>query len=441
MASNKQKIYSPEWLVFHPYEKSANSDFYYTQLANRVCETINNTLNSIENKDYLFMDDKEIAELSCILTAYFEDIISETNIWNGFVKENKGRIGKELPFYACDEYAEQEINEQDIQFLIWNYITNMYQMNVTIDPAENMFSAIAKEVYHIFDNEFETAPVNEKLQKFLAVDNKQDVIYDLHQKLYWLGTESYLFYFNSKRLETEIKEVVATSENQAPESLSTMIDMMIGDYPYNNETEFWCMRAPQWYANIVGEEHPLYNDLKSMSTKKVGFFMYQSENEETTAFRHVATGRIVEIYNRSIIGLPKEYKENKLIAFMGFVEWQGKNFVLGEVKGLEYTEQLEEDIKGDESELSLFDIEEQQPYDATKLDKQLTETIASIKEECEQQDEDVDILLEVMRDSDFPFAYIREAILSDKFQDLKFGANDDRTILKNNVDFIIDFFK
>lgn len=235
--------------------------------------------------------------------------------------------------------------------------------------------------------------------------------------------------------------MVATSENQAPESLSTMIDMMIGDYPYNNETEFWCMRAPQWYANIVGEEHPLYNDLKSMSTKKVGFFMYQSENEETTAFRHVATGRIVEIYNRSIIGLPKEYKENKLIAFMGFVEWQGKNFVLGEVKGLEYTEQLEEDIKGDESELSLFDIEEQQPYDATKLDKQLTETIASIKEECEQQDEDVDILLEVMRDSDFPFAYIREAILSDKFQDLKFGANDDRTILKNNVDFIIDFFK
>lgn len=59
--------------------------------------------------------------LSVFLTSYLEDLVSGLGIWNAFIKENKKRTGRELPFVDLEEYYTEEINPQDVAFLLWFY--------------------------------------------------------------------------------------------------------------------------------------------------------------------------------------------------------------------------------------------------------------------------------------------------------------------------------
>ena len=61
------------------------------------------------NALFFDLDKKEIDVLSCFLTSYFEDLISETNIWNSFITTHKRLYNKQLPFYNLDDYFEDEI--------------------------------------------------------------------------------------------------------------------------------------------------------------------------------------------------------------------------------------------------------------------------------------------------------------------------------------------
>lgn len=55
------------------------------------------------------------------IAAYLEDQISGLGLWQSFTTEHKRLYGKYLPFYAVSsDYIADEINEEDIRFIIWN---------------------------------------------------------------------------------------------------------------------------------------------------------------------------------------------------------------------------------------------------------------------------------------------------------------------------------
>ena len=89
MNTDKQRIYNGDWKTLHPYSGSAPTDLYYITLANKVLAAIRAVETSLEESDYRKIDETEQKELACILTAYFEDIISQTGIFDSKQVLNK----------------------------------------------------------------------------------------------------------------------------------------------------------------------------------------------------------------------------------------------------------------------------------------------------------------------------------------------------------------
>jgi len=107
-----------DWLKYHPYTQHSQVDFYYLRMCNKLLkESIDEPLLR-ETKWSGFKD------LICMLLCWFEDVISETNIWRSFTAEHKRLYGKFLPFYdTAVDYYDDEINLQDVRFLVWHFFS------------------------------------------------------------------------------------------------------------------------------------------------------------------------------------------------------------------------------------------------------------------------------------------------------------------------------
>ncbi len=97
----QKRIYIQQWLDFKPYQAQTSTDAYYLKLSNEVKHAITTNTHSLVLQSYL--QPQEMDMLSWFLTAYFEDLISETNLWNSFIKKHQELYNKQLPFYFLDK--------------------------------------------------------------------------------------------------------------------------------------------------------------------------------------------------------------------------------------------------------------------------------------------------------------------------------------------------
>jgi len=92
----KSKIFINQWLLLKPYKKHIITDSYYLKLSNDVKKTFEKGTESfLINR---FLDKNEIEILSVFLVSYLEDLVSDTNIWNTFIKKHKEIYKKPFPF-------------------------------------------------------------------------------------------------------------------------------------------------------------------------------------------------------------------------------------------------------------------------------------------------------------------------------------------------------
>src|SRR5690554_2528258 len=107
--SKKNKIYIDQWMDRKPYTNHSQTDLYYLQLCNKLYTAIDGHFPFLL---MMQLSKKEISELCCFLVSYFEDIISQTNIWGAFLTKHKELYKEKLPFYSSPEYVDGEINSQ-----------------------------------------------------------------------------------------------------------------------------------------------------------------------------------------------------------------------------------------------------------------------------------------------------------------------------------------
>ena len=119
-------------------------------------------------------EEKDARYFSLCLTAWFEDVISQVGIWTTFTAACKKRYGNWLPFYPLDEnYYPDEINVEDIRFLLWHHIQfSSRDEGRIINPENPGIELIANELYCILDEIYETAPENERLWQFMHPKGK-----------------------------------------------------------------------------------------------------------------------------------------------------------------------------------------------------------------------------------------------------------------------------
>ena len=441
MNTDKQRIYSGDWKPFHPYAGSAPTDFYYITLANKVLAAIRPVEESLAEDDYRKIDIVEQKELACILTAYFEDVISQVGIFQAFTRVHRRRYGKFLPFYTLgNDYTPGEINIEDVQFLIWHYHMQLNNLDEPYSPGLDTFAIMAADVMELFEAEYETAPENEKLLHYFQLDEKEQTnLYALHSRFLWLCTQSYLFSDNNYLLD-ELAESLAEDAKEAgmEEHIPDMINLLCSDFGFNHVTEFMRLTPPRWLAEVLGEESPLYASLMSLGHKYSGYYRYESGDEHTTRFRHIASDRVLEVTNRSLVGLPHQMKDPSLILHTGFVEWNGEWWLSGQISSYENSEDLLDQITGDDDEYNLFEPEADLPEDEQQII--LTDILSTTEGDEGQPLDEADTAWQALLSDEIGVEFFIAQVQAGQIKGLGF-YDEPGHLLLDNLRFVTEYVK
>lgn len=312
-----KKIYLKDWLLFKPYNSQTPTDSYYLKLSNDVKFALTNNIQSFVLQIYL--EKTALNQLACFLTSYFEDVISETNIWNSFISVHKRLYKKQLPFYEMDEYIEREVNIQDISFLIWYFLNTIHQEKF-IAPYNDFIIETAKKVTGIFDKEWEYAPENENLKSFYQIDKKEDDFYVARNLIDVILFKSYLFFpdifLNLKEEEDEI-----IKDKEAGKNIMMFLNENRDATLHNSHTRLLSLTGKEWASEIVGSKHPLCSEFLKLTQKIRGYFFYKGQDQDDVFLEHVASGKKFILTKKSF-EYSDSLKKIDTIIFMGIAKWK-----------------------------------------------------------------------------------------------------------------------
>lgn len=316
MIPKTERIYIKEWLKVKPYTKQVHSDSFYLAISNRVKDVIVNSSSYGLINHYLSKE--EINILSCFITSYFEDIISETNLWTSFVERHKSLYNRELPFFNPIEYFEQEINVADIAFLIW-YFMNAIQEEKFIHFMNNLISDYALKIWLIFDEEWDNAPVNVMLKTFYTLPEVEVDYYKARQLMDNILFNSYLFLPDTNRRLITSEDEIIENNHDHPNLLGILNDNRDSKV-YKLRTSLLSLSGKEWAAYVLGANHPQYQNFLSMSSRIRGFFFYKGQDEKNIFIQHIATGKDFILTKKSFDN-SAELVEIDTIVFLGLVNW------------------------------------------------------------------------------------------------------------------------
>lgn len=336
MAKRKNVIFQNDWLKYQPAEKKSKTNKYYQDICNQVYWTIDNLQN--DDKLEFEWDENEIKWFSIFLTCYFEDIISQAGIWKSFTSKHNELYGKHLPFYDSKEYYDDEINLEDIKFLIW-YFFSVNQHDEYFAPIEADFDIISNAVFSIFEKEYETAPENEYLKDFLTISEDETDFYLIKEKIDWLFMRSYLFCFHELELMEQMEEMLEAQENIEPHQVEPIMHDFRDSIVLNNISNLLALRGYEWMAQLIGKEHKLHNHLVNIGDKKTSHFLYKGESSESYLFEHLATDVIFNVSKKSI-DLGSEFEKDRTMVVMSLVKWMEEWWFTGIFTQFDYNEDL-----------------------------------------------------------------------------------------------------
>jgi len=311
----RRKIYIKEWLKLKPYKNHSATDLYYLQLSNTVKKAIHKS-NSLML--YKYLNEKDINLLACFLTSYFEDIISETNIWNAFVNKHQELYGKKLPFFNTDNYYENEVNTQDVVFLIW-YFLNTIQQDLFINPYNESIQQLGYDIALVLEEEYEYAPENELLKSFYDLPVTDDY-YTVRAFLNRIFTQTYLFFTDTmfNLLEEEVDIIEKNEEDKT--LIINYLKENLDEFTFKSTTRLLSLHSKEWTTLILGKEHKLSEQILNLSSRIRGLFLYKGQNHESIYLEHIATSKKFDLKKESF-DAHIYLKEIDTIVYLGMVKW------------------------------------------------------------------------------------------------------------------------
>jgi hypothetical protein len=318
----KNSIYIQQWLQFHPYESAVKSDYYYLT----ICNEVDNMLKVAGEK--LFPDKKKENRkgLAIMLTCWFEDLVSETGMWNAFIQNHQRLYGKYLPFMDSDAeaYFDGEINPEDICFLMWYFLTIQDFETLTYSPKSELLIVLSEAIYSVFDREWDNAPVNTSLKSFLDLGADAD-FYDVRFVMDWLVLNSYLFKYLGEINEMEkidLMNQLLRKKDFPTSSIQPMLFKLHDDNVHGTITHLMAMKGKEWLAWTLGPDHPLHKPLLEMSEKKESVYLFIGEDDKSLRFKHIASGEILNVTKESMDN--NNFIPDKTILTTAFVNWKGE---------------------------------------------------------------------------------------------------------------------
>ncbi len=342
------------WLLFHPYKTPAPDDFYYL----RLCKETHRILDDntfLESEGLLSRE--ELKNLACFIICYFEDVISGPGLWQAFTVQARELYGTYLPFFNPDpdKYFPDEINIEDIYFLIWYFISMTLYDKTIINPVALEWSDLSDKIFDILEREYELAPENLRLKQLYTARPGEGDLFVLKEKMKWIMLDSWLLHFQGDELDEMIKKI---STNQSENGLSEerrelYIYDAIDSYVLSTYTPLLARQGKEWLAYTLGKDHPLFEEILGISEKKSGYYLFMGAENDKLLFQHIATETVLRVTSKSM-DLPKDFVAGKSISFTGFVKWRDEWWFSGSQFSWGYNTDLIRKEKNSESSRMLF---------------------------------------------------------------------------------------
>lgn len=315
----KNRIYIQDWLVLKPYDKQIASDHYYLNLTNEIHDALKEpSFTQMLLSNYL--DEEGFKILSSFLTSYFEDLITGTNLWPSFIKMHEDHYGKKIPFYTYSDYEDHEINPQDIAFLIWYFINSITE-GAVVWPLNEFIINAGNLVYDILEEHWEYAPENEVLKSIYSLPNDADY-YEARNLIDLILFKSYLFSTDTAMMLAK-EELMAIENNKREDMILDLLHETRDQILHSSRTRLLALKGKDWAAAVVGSEHALYHDLKHISPKISGFFLYKGQDEADVFVEHIASGKGFKM-TKSSFDHYEELNEADMILFLSLVRWKSE---------------------------------------------------------------------------------------------------------------------
>lgn len=292
----KNKIYPKDWLSYHPYRQTDEVDLYYTRLANRLCECLGSAINdpSIEEIDRQFM--------AIHLAAWFEDVISQTGIWQAFTAKCKEMYGAYLPFYPIGEdYLPDEINVEDVRFLLWHNIQFLREEGKIVNPENPGIEKTALMVYGILSEEYETAPENERLQDFLWRSNIVEPTFEQYLKiLEWFHYGCYFNIANMEQYFDESDSIIDERTDLSEEEQQVVINGVYKTLMLRGRRNLLSLTSPEWLG-LVEKQHPGLKKWSEVRSRKESCYLLEEEDEVYLYLKDLVTDECLKVDKCSLM--------------------------------------------------------------------------------------------------------------------------------------------
>ena len=269
-----KKIYPKKWLELHPYKQTNSVDQYYVGIANEI----HKRLYSSTIAD-AFEEEENIRYTSLCLAAWFEDVISQTGIWQAFTAECRKRYGAYLPFYPIKgDYFPDEINLEDIRFLLWHHIQYLCRGISAINPENPGIEQTAQEIYGLLAEEYETAPENERMQEFLyhSAMGEED-FFRYREILDWFHYQCYFNIENVAQCRDEA-ERLQDDEKITPEMAETLIYATRTSLTFKGRRNLLSLTSPEWLA-LIGNAHPEHQLWGKVKVRENSCYLLEKEDD------------------------------------------------------------------------------------------------------------------------------------------------------------------
>ncbi|HRP90671.1 MAG TPA: DUF3843 family protein [Edaphocola sp.] len=294
----KKQIYIKEWLDVKPYQIHDEVDIYYLNIANRVKEA----LGSSKIEKYFIKEFKNgllVNKLACFITCYFEDLISGTQFWQTFLKKYRSQYQKDFPLIKIENYIEDEINIEDIQFLSWYFINCQFLSQfdqIGMESDHPTLKNIAIEVMKIFESEWETAPENTRLLDNFKIDPNNSDYHSLQNILNEFVENNYL-------LKIDFDTVFAPKLHQmkiagvTDSEFVPIFSLLYNETKFGMRTRLLGLSIAEWILAYIDADSELGKAIQNFESDNIfDFFIYQGVDlKGIHTFKTVITGNDYEV--------------------------------------------------------------------------------------------------------------------------------------------------
>lgn len=179
------EITAKDFMLKQPnYPQVAESDNYYMVLAGRLAKMWDNS------RLLMNVDDEVRRDVVLAVTGYFQDVVADAGIWRSFSMMCNELYGRPVPFFdRPDDYIDSELNEVDIQFMVWYVIESESETHGHLSPHDPGVARLAHLFFNLLDAVYVDAPTPVEYNMAMDVDfndeHDTEKAYDLSHWLFW----------------------------------------------------------------------------------------------------------------------------------------------------------------------------------------------------------------------------------------------------------------